>query len=328
MMYSPVPGKKFSRRHDSCYFLITIPNFANISLKIKNFQTLQLFRSRQNLVQREQKNMAKLTKAKKHIWHAILLPFSLYLAGNPLWPIKLIQIIINLVLNNNNCMLRVKLISNCTIVMLKNCKSYTFVSFWHDHRRLVGCCGALLDAVCNSLYIDPSEFNWSFVNRKTYVDQSTKPQVGSNWPNPPPSFLPFGEILGSCHVTWCNFAQVYFMHHWTSHQGPGRKAPSSQTGKFFILDLSITCNFQQLLFSWQKSPPPSISTFSWETQLTLYMWNTHGLHTTNPHSDSSYPNIFFRLPTLSSFQNTYREVQDTRSWCRWKACREPYHNTH
>ena len=35
--------------------------------------------------------------------------------------------------------------------------------------------------------------------RKTYVDQSPKPQVGSNWPKSPPPptpFLPFGEILG------------------------------------------------------------------------------------------------------------------------------------
>ena len=30
--------------------------------------------------------------------------------------------------------------------------------------------------------------------------------------------------------------------------------------------------------------------------------NTHGPHTTNPQSDSSYPNTFFRLPTLSTFQ--------------------------
>ena len=32
-----------------------------------------------------------------------------------------------------------------------------------------------------------------------------------------PSFLPFGEILGSCCSTWCNFTDWYFMHHWISH---------------------------------------------------------------------------------------------------------------
>ena len=31
------------------------------------------------------------------------------------------------------------------------------------------------------------------------------------------------------------------------------------------------------------------------------MWNTHGPHTTNLHSDSSYPNILFRLPTLCEY---------------------------
>ena len=43
---------------------------------------------------------------------------------------------------------------------------------------------------------------WSFVYRKTYVDQSPKPQVGSNRPkSTSPSFLPFGEILSSHRVT-------------------------------------------------------------------------------------------------------------------------------
>ena len=103
---------------------------------------------------------------------------------------------------------------------------------------------------------------------------------------PPPSFLPFGEILSSyCHM-WHNFTKLYFMHHWTSHWGPGRKAsPQWPKGeKILRLGLSFSCNSQQLWFSWQ---------------------NTHGPHTTNPHSDSSYLNIFFRLPTFSTFQNTH-----------------------
>ena len=54
----------------------------------------------------------------------------------------------------------------------------------------------------------------------------------------------------------------------------------------------------------KSSPPPLFSAFSWETRLVSHMWNTHGPHTTNPHSDSSYSNIFFRLPALSSFLNT------------------------
>ena len=73
---------------------------------------------------------------------------------------------------------------------------------------------------------------------------------------PPLSFLPFGEILGLYHGVWCNFVKPYFTHHWTSHRTAGRKAPSPDEGKFLTLDLSISGNFQQLWFLWQKSPPP------------------------------------------------------------------------
>ena len=54
---------------------------------------------------------------------------------------------------------------------------------------------------------------------------------------------------------------------------------------------------------WAEKPP-SYSAFSRETRL-FHMWNMHCPHNTNQHSDSSYPNIFFRLSTLSPFQNTH-----------------------
>ena len=61
------------------------------------------------------------------------------------------------------------------------------------------------------------------------------------------------------------------------------------------------------------------------TRTILHMWNTHGPHNTNTHSDSSYPNIFFRLPICQLFKIlTYREVQDTVSRYRWKPYRQPY----
>ena len=42
----------------------------------------------------------------------------------------------------------------------------------------------------------------------------------------------------------------------------GRKAPPENVGKFFTLDLSISGNFKQLWFLWQKSPPtPKIRDF-------------------------------------------------------------------
>ena len=105
----------------------------------------------------------------------------------------------------------------------------------------------------------------------------------------PPSFLPFGEILGSYRSTWHNFTHRYFMHHWTSLWFLWQKSPPPTWGKIFWLqiypfqaissnfgfcgrkapppphmrenfltsDLSISGNFEQLWFLWQKSPPPT-----------------------------------------------------------------------
>ena len=168
-------------------------------------------------------------------------------------------------------------------------------------------------------------FSLSFFLRKTTVFiQQAKLQLDANRPKspppPPPSFLPFGDIVGSHCLTWHNFAKPYFMHHWPSHWGPGRKPPqwpkrekfwnwiypfhpissnfhsagrkppppssqrgknsetesihfmqfpatfiqlaenppphpAAKEGKILRLNLSISCNFQQLWFSWQKAPP-------------------------------------------------------------------------
>ena len=151
--------------------------------------------------------------------------------------------------------------------------------------------------------------NWSFVNRKTYIGQSPKPQVDSNWlKRHPPLFCLLVRYLAhivSCDVTLPNHISCIIEHLiWDLAESPPPFQAAKQ-GKILRLDLSISCNFQQLWFSWQKSQPPSFSAFLWETKLMSHMWNTHGPHTTNPHSDSSYLNIFFRLPTLSTFQNTH-----------------------
>ena len=53
--------------------------------------------------------------------------------------------------------------------------------------------------------------------------------------------------------------------------------------------------------NWAEKPPPSFLPFHQGPGLC----HTQGPHTTNPYSDSSYPNIFYRLPTLSTFQNTH-----------------------
>ena len=63
----------------------------------------------------------------------------------------------------------------------------------------------------------------------------------------------------------------------------------------------ISCIIEHLIWDLaEETPSPNpFSAFLWDTRLTSHMWNTHGPHTTNPHSDSSYLNIFFffRPPT-------------------------------
>ena len=111
--------------------------------------------------------------------------------------------------------------------------------------------------------------------------------------------------------------------------------PAAKQGKILRLDLTISCNFQQHWFSWQKIPPTSGQTGKdFETGYIHFMQFPATLvqlaenppsflpfcerpsshHTCRipmalilqiHHSDSSYPNIFFRLPTLSTFQNTH-----------------------
>ena len=63
--------------------------------------------------------------------------------------------------------------------------------------------------------------------------------------------------------------------------------------------------FPAILGSAGRNPPSPWEETRWDTQLTSHMENTHGPHTTNPHSDSSYPNIFYRIPALSTFQSTH-----------------------
>ena len=154
---------------------------------------------------------------------------------------------------------------------------------------------------------------------------------------------------------------IYPFHAISSNFGSAaRKAPppAAKQGKILRLDLSISCNFQQLWFSWQKSPPPQqpnrekfldISIpcnfqqlwFSWQ-KITPSFLSFHErpslcctcgipmvpilqIHTQIPPIQIS--SLGYQLG--STFQNTHiYKVQDTGSWCRWKACRQPYHNTH
>ena len=97
---------------------------------------------------------------------------------------------------------------------------------------------------------------------------------------PPP---PHEEILFTLDVSISgNFEQLWFLwqksppspnegnfFHWIypfqailSNSGfGGRKAPPPGWGRLFTLDLSISGNFEQLWFLWQKSPPPDEGKF-------------------------------------------------------------------
>ena len=97
---------------------------------------------------------------------------------------------------------------------------------------------------------------------------------------------------------------IHFRQFWATLVFVAEKPPPQDEGNCFTLDLSIFRQFwATLVFVDEMSPP--FSAFLWQTWLMSHMWNTHGLHTTNLHSDSFYPNIFFRLPTLSTFPNTH-----------------------
>ena len=78
-------------------------------------------------------------------------------------------------------------------------------------------------------------------------------QIG--WKAPPPSFLLFGERPGLHRVKWHNFAKPYFMHHWTSHWGPGRKAPlSSQRGTYSETESIHFMQFPETLVQLPEKP--------------------------------------------------------------------------
>ena len=161
-------------------------------------------------------------------------------------------------------------------------------------------------------------------------------QIGRKAPHP---FLLFGEILGLCCVTWCNFAKLYFMHHWTSHLGPGRRdkfpppmppppPPHGQTGKNSETGSIHFMQFTATLVQLAESPPsflPFHERPGSHHTCGIPMVPIQQIHTQIPPIRIS--SLGYQLGQLFKIL-TYRKVQDTGSWCRWKAYRQPYHNTH
>ena len=118
---------------------------------------------------------------------------------------------------------------------------------------------------------------------------------------------------------------IYPFHAISSNFGSAG-SPPPQTVKIFRLDLSISCNFQQLWFRWQKSPPSAFHEIpSSHHTCRIPMHPILQIHTLIPPIWIS--SLGYQLCQLFKIL-TYIEVQDTGSWCRWKTCSQPYHNTH
>ena len=126
-------------------------------------------------------------------------------------------------------------------------------------------------------YAMRDEWNEWYANRpKEYTAKGYRRRTSYKWLLK----IVSNACIMSHNVTLWNHISCIIEHLITDlAEGP---TPQQPNGKFLRLDLSISCNFQ----------------------LTSHVQNTHGPHTINPHSDSSYPNIF-RLPTWSTFQNAH-----------------------
>ena len=198
---------------------------------------------------------------------------------------------------------------------------------------------------------------------KDYCIQLAKPQpeqIGRK--APPPPFCLLVRYLARIvwhDITLPNCISCIIEHHIDDlaeklppHPGGG------QTWKFFFrLDLSISCNFQQLWVQLAEKPPEGGQTgkffLDWIYPFHAISSNfgfsrqksppppkmgrdpahiTHGEYPWSPYYKSTLG--FLLSKYLIGYQLcqlfkilTYTELQDTRSWCRWKAYRQPCHNT-
>ena len=118
--------------------------------------------------------------------------------------------------------------------------------------------------------------------------------AGRKGPPPPPS-----SQTGKNSETW----SIYFMQfpatlvQLAESSHPVAKRKNSETASIHFMQFPATLG--------SAGRKAIFSAFLWETWLMSHMSNTHGPHTTNPHSESSYPNIFFRLPTYYHYTYHY-----------------------
>ena len=160
-------------------------------------------------------------------------------------------------------------------------------------------------------------------------------------PPPGPNREKFWEWIDSFHAISSNFGSA------------GRKAPLppvTKQGKFWDWIYSFHAISSNFGSAGRKAPPPP----QWPNREKFWDW-IYPFHAISSNFGSAgrkappgscynveqpwspyYKSTLRFLPSefllqvtkFVNFSNTYRKLQDTGSWCRWKACRQPYHNTH
>ena len=113
--------------------------------------------------------------------------------------------------------------------------------------NLYNCCPSFEQRGCTLISL-------SLCNTKTTVFNRQNLNLMQIGRKSPP--LPFGGY--SVHIMWCDITLPNHISCIIEHL----TGDLSKEGKILRLDISISCNFQQLWFSWQKStPPPSFLPF-------------------------------------------------------------------
>ena len=168
-------------------------------------------------------------------------------------------------------------------------------------------------------------------------------QLWFSWQKSPPSSLPYPFNANSIkfgsagrkapppslpypfHANSINFGSAGRIE---PHIGGNlaEKPPPRIRENFLTLDLSISGNFEQLWFLWQKShfrqfhEGPGLHHTGRIPKVPILQ-----IHTQIPPILIS--SIGYQLCQLFKIL-TYTELQDSGSWCIWKAYRQPYHNIH
>ena len=120
------------------------------------------------------------------------------------------------------------------------------------------------------------------------------------------------------HLIWDSGRRAIPLH--------GQTGKNSETGSINFMQFPAT-----LVQLAEKPPFPSLSCLFMRDPAHVVTYVEYPcspllqIHTQIP--PIQIPSLGYQLGQLFKIL-TYRKVQDTGSWCRWKACMQPYHNTH